>query len=378
MNTTAANRPTYAEIDLEALSFNYRSVNNFVGKGVGFMAVVKANAYGHGAIECSKVLEAAGVDWFAVATAEEATELRLAAIRRPILVLGGIWPGQHQVFIDNDLTPAIFTLEQAINLNEVAQATGRTFNVHLKIDTGMGRMGFRSDESQAIADRFTTLNNINVEGLMTHFAAADDLSQTEFTNRQISAFQRCVEVFHSRGISPKYIDLANSPAAIAHPSSRADLVRIGGILYGLGGDVLPAGIEVPKLKRVMSIRSHIAQLKHIRKGETIGYSRTFTANRDSLIATIPIGYHDGLRRGLSNTGQVIVNGMQTNVVGRVSMDWTSIDVSAVSGVSLGDQVTIIGKDGNEEIGAEDIARELSTISYEITCGVSSRVPRIYK
>lgn len=369
-------RPTWAETDLDNLAANYRSVRQFVGPAVACMAVVKADAYGHGAVECSRRLEREGADWFAVATVEEGIELRDAGISRPILILGGFWPGQVALGLKNDLTPALFNFQQADAIDRVAQERGVVASVHVKIDTGMGRVGFRSDHASDLASKLGQLKNIRIEGLMTHFAAADDLS-SGFTARQIERFDDVERTFRSAGHDPKYTDLANSPGAVAHPNSRSNLVRLGGVLYGLGGDVLPTGIPTPQLKPVMSVKSRIAMIKTIRPGDTVGYSRTFAATRETVVATIPIGYHDGFRRSLSNLGRVIVRGVYAPVIGRVSMDWTTIDVTDIPDAQYGDLVTIIGRDHDCEIKAEDMAAELGTISYEVTCGISRRVPRIF-
>lgn len=374
---TTTTRPTFAEINLDNLAFNFRSVRNFVGESVGFMAVVKADAYGHGAVECSRRLEAEGVDWLAVATLEEGVELRESRISKPILVLGGFWPGQEQTLLNHDLTPVIFRIDQARSFAADAFRNGVAARVHVKIDTGMGRLGFRLNEVENVADRLAAINSLEIEGIMTHFATADDLNATVFTNKQIAAFAGAVETFHSHGHRPKYVDMANSPGAIIHPISRSKLVRIGGLLYGLGGDVLPAGVDQPELRPVMSIRSKIAQVKSIPAGESVGYGRIFTATRETRIATVPIGYHDGLPRTLSNVGHLLVRDQRVPIVGRISMDWTTIDVTEVPAVSVGDDVTIIGDSGNEIIRAEDLARLANTISYEITCGISRRVTRKY-
>ena len=369
-------RPTVANIDLDALASNFHSSKAFIGPDLEYMAVVKANAYGHGAAPCAKRLETEGADWFAVASVEEGLELRLAGIQKPILILGGIWNGQNAL-IDHSLTPAVFTISQAAALNQAASARDTNIDIHLKFDTGMGRVGFRVENASEVASEIKNFKNLNVTGMMTHFAVADDLSQNDFTDRQISHFHDVVTLFRSAGFDLKYVDLANSPGAVAHPASRSNLVRLGGILYGLGGDVLPAGIEKPDLTPVMSVDTKIMQIKDVPRGETIGYSRTFTTERVSVIATIPIGYHDGFCRGLSNIGTVIVDDQLAPVVGRVSMDWTTIDVTDIANVQVGDRVTIIGSQGSQEIKAEDLAHKLGTISYEITCGISQRVPRIY-
>jgi len=373
----SANRPTECTIDLDALGFNLRSIRNFIGGGVKVMAVVKANAYGHGAAECSKRLENDGVDWLGVALVEEAVELRLAGIKTPVLCLGSFWPGQETAVIEHNITPAIFDLDRAASLNRAAAKLDRSINIHIKIDTGMGRIGFPFRDVTAFARELKRFTNLNVEGLMTHFASADD-PENDFTNEQMRRFAEVVSIFHENGFRPSIIDMANSPGAVAFTDSRASLVRIGGILYGLGDDVLPRGFERPELKPVMSLTTRIAFLKTIGKGESVGYGQTFIATRDSVIATIPIGYHDGLRRSLSNKGRVLVGGEFAPIVGRISMDWTTIDVTDRPKVELGDEVVIIGPQGNNRRTAEIMAAECDTISYAITCGIGSRVPRVFK
>lgn len=368
-------RPTWAEIDLNNLTFNFHSIKRYVGETIEYMAVVKADAYGHGAVECSRRLESEGVDWFAVATVEEGLELREAGIRKPILILGGFWPGQESAVLDRNLTPVVFRIDQAKTIGEAASDKNTKVKIHIKFDTGMGRVGFDTDHAGELAEEFSKIDGIEVEGLMTHFAAADMPSENAFTNHQIAKFGEAVVAFHAHGFRPKYLDMANSPGAVVHPVSRSKLVRIGGLLYGLG-DVLPQEAERPELLPVLSLRSKIALVKNVPYGETIGYGRTFSTVRDSLIATIPIGYHDGLSRSLSNRGRVLINGEFAPIVGRVSMDWTIIDVTDIP-AKTGDVVTIIGTDHSNKIGADDIARLSGTIAYEITCGIDRRVNRIY-
>lgn len=370
-------RPTWAEIDLDNLAFNFHSSRRFVGDAVKYMAVVKADAYGHGAVECAKRLEAEGVDWFGVALPEEGVELRQAGIRKLILCLGGFWDGQETVALNYNLTPVVYQIEKARALHRAASTRGSAVAIHVKVDTGMGRVGVRYDEVREFADALKDLDSLRVEGLMTHFAAADDLSQNDFTDLQTARFDAAVATFREKGFTPAYLDLANSPGAVAHPESRRNLVRLGGVLYGLGGDVLPAGIDKPALKAVMSVRTRIAHLKKVPAGETIGYGRTFVTSRESLIATIPIGYQDGYSRTLSNVGRAIVRGNLVPVGGRISMDWTTLDVTSVDGVALGDEVVLIGNQNGVEVTAEELAMRTGTISYEITCGINRRVPRVY-
>jgi len=370
-------RPTWAEIDLDALAQNLHSIRDFIGEGINVMGVVKANAYGHGAVECSKRLEAEGVDWLGVATIEEAVELREAGVITPILSFGSFWPGQEHLLFEHDVTPTIFDLERARLLDTKARELDVVKTIHIKIDTGMGRVGVSSRDVAEWAQDFKRFKNLHLEGLMTHFAAADDLTH-EFTNTQMLRFAEAVSVFHEKGFRPTILDMANSPGAVGHSDSRGTMVRIGGILYGLCDDVLPKGIERPKLAPVMSVHSRIAFLKNVPAGESIGYGKTFTTERESMIATVPIGYHDGYRRALSNRGSAIVRGEAVPVVGRVSMDWITIDVTGRPDVAVGDEVVLIGSQDDVRISAGDVAGLIDTISYEVTCGIDKRVRRLYR
>lgn len=377
MAESITQRPTRALISLDNLAFNFHSSKRFIGDGPEVMGVVKANAYGHGLVPCSKRLEAEGIDWLAVAIPEEAVELRDAGIGSRLLCLGGFWAGQERQIIERHITPVIFKIEMAELLNRSAREKNVQVAVHVKIDSGMGRVGILPSMASDFAQRLKAMSNLRLEGIMTHFAVADDLSQTEFTEKQTSVFQDCVATFRNAGHDPKYTDLANSPGAVAHPATRSNLVRLGGILYGLGGDVLPKEVPAPELKPVLRLETRIADIKEFPAGSPLGYGRTFITERPSRIATIPIGYHDGLPRVLSNIGEVIVAGRRAPIAGRVSMDWTILDVTDVPECLVNDLVTIIGRDGAEAILAENIAIQTNTISYEITCGVGQRVPRIY-
>lgn len=377
MSDINSQRPTWTEINLDNLAFNFHSAKKFIGSDVKYMAVVKADGYGHGAVECARRLEAEGIDWFGVALPEEGIELRKSGIRKLILCLGSFWEGQENAILNYNLTPVIYRLENAESLNRAAEERGTSVDIHIKIDTGMGRIGVRFDEAADFADRIKGLPALRVQGLMTHFASADDLGQNEFTALQIERFNRAVSIFEEKGFRPVYKDLANSPGAVVHPESRQTMVRLGGILYGLGGDVLPKAAAKPELKPVLSLHSRIAHLKTVPEGETLGYGRTFRTEKESLIATIPIGYQDGYSRVLSNTGRVIVGGAVVPVVGRISMDWTLVDVSDVPGAGVGDEVILIGERDGHSITAEELARKTETISYEITCGINRRVVRRY-
>ena len=372
-----ARRPTWAEIDLNALAENLRVIREHVGREVNVMAAVKADAYGHGAAPCARRLEAEGVEWFGVALPEEGIDLRAAGITKPILCLGGFWEGQQKACLQQNLTPVVYRPDMIESLDRSAQDAGVVADVHVKIDTGMGRLGVRSADVPQFCEALSRLRNIRVDGLMTHLASADDPAQEDFTQGQLKRFELAVKVFRERGFSPSHIHAANSAAAFAYPQARGNIVRPGATLYGFSRDVLPPNIATPQLRPVMSLRTRIMLLKTVSQGEKLGYGCSFETTRESLIATIPIGYDDGYRRSLSNCGRVIVGGKFAPVVGRVSMDMTLVDVTDVRGVSLQDQVTLLGRDGELSITAAEVAELAGTISYEITCGISSRVPRIY-
>lgn len=380
MNDTrdlTAGRPTWAEINLDALAANFQAVRQRVNPNVKIMAVVKADAYGHGAVECARRLSREGADWFGVALPEEAIALREAGLTAPILTLGGFWEGQAESFIKFDLVPVIYRLEMALALDQAARAAGVVRDVHVKIDTGMGRLGVRYDVAWEFAEALRGCKNIRVDGLMTHFAVADDPDRTCFTDDQVKRFHDALAIFRERGHQPTYEHMANSAGIFAHPQTWGNLVRPGGVLYGLWRDILPPLDDLPPLRPVMSLHSCITLLKRVHKGETLGYGCTFVASRETLVATLSIGYHDGYMRALSNRGRALIRGAYVPVVGRISMDLTLLDVTDVHGVAVGDRVTLLGPDGHLEIPAEDMAKIANTLSYEVTCGISTRVPRLY-
>lgn len=371
-------RPTWAEIDLSALAANFHIVKKRVGPGVSVMAVVKANAYGHGAVECARRLEQEVTDWFGVALPEEGIELRSAGIAKPILCLAGFWRGQANECLQHKLTPVVYRLDMIEELDRAAGERGIVGDVHVKVDTGMGRLGVRFDEVADFANALNRFQNIRVDGLMTHFAAADEPSCGPLTEDQIHRFENAVAAFREHGYVPSYRHLANSAAIFAQPTAWGNMVRPGGVLYGLWRDILAPSNREEELQSVMSLHSRITLLKWVPPGETVGYGCTFEASRKTLVATIPIGYDDGYLRALSNRGDAIIRGVYATVIGRISMDLTLIDVTNVPGVELDDEVLLLGHDGKLEINAEDIAKTTGTLSYEVTCGISERVPRVYR
>jgi alanine racemase len=280
--------------------------------------------------------------------------------------------------ISHRLTPVVYDLEMLRQVDHAAAAAGTIANVHIKVDTGMGRLGVRYDAVHEFAERAIEFEHIRVEGLMTHFAAADVPSLDGFTNTQADRFNEALGHFRAIGIEPAYNDLANSAATMSHPFAHGNLVRPGGILYGLWHDILQPDVDGSALQPVMSLFSRIELLKRVPAGEYLGYGCTFTTRRESLIATMPIGYHDGFLRANSNRGKVIVRGQFAPVVGRVSMDLTIIDVTDIEGVTAGDTVTLIGNEGDKRITAEEVAKVADTLSYEVTCGISNRVRRVFK
>ena len=368
-------RPTWAEIDLDALAANFREVRRLVGEGVRVMGVLKADAYGHGAVACARRLDAEGAEWFGVATPEEGLELRRAGLSQQVLSFGGFWEGQAELCVRERIVPVVYRLDMAEALDLAARAAGVVAPVHVKVDTGMGRLGVRHDEAAEFASKLRGFSHIRVEGLMTHFASADEPGRDCFTEDQLKRFHEAAAAFRECGHAPVYEHMANSAATFAHTETRGNMVRPGGVLYGLWRDVLPLLSEKPNLLPVMALRSRVTLLKRVHRGETLGYGCSFEASREMLVATIPAGYHDGYARALSNRGRVILRGTYAPVVGRVSMDLTLVDVTGVRGVELGDRVTLLGTDGELSIPAEDIAKTAGTISYEMTCGVSARVPR---
>jgi len=373
--SNSSQRPTWAEINLDNLVHNLHVTRAALGDGVAIMPALKADAYGHGAIECARALGRAGAEWFGVALPEEGLKLREAGIATSILCLGGFWEGQEQSLIAGRLTPVVFRLDLLERLNGAGRNVGARLDYHLKVDTGMGRLGVPFSQLDDFLEGVARFENVRLDGVMTHLASAD--SDPAFTEKQISAFERAVAMVRARGHRPTWIHEANSAGAHAYPQSHGNLVRLGGVLYGLWRDVTNKSVTPLDWRPVMSLRTRITFLKTVAQGSPLGYGGTFVTKRESRIATLPIGYEDGLRRALSSRGQVIVRGQLAPIIGRVSMDLTLVDVTDIPEAAVGDDVVIIGKQAASQITAEDLAAHIGTISYEVTCGISERVPRIY-
>lgn len=369
-------RPTEAFISLDALTFNLETFRSLVAPAE-IMAVVKADAYGHGAVECSKRLVEEGVSNLAVATCGEAIELRLSGIKADIVVLGSVFPGEGAAIVEFALEPMVCSREAAEHINDAARQKNKTVNIHVKVDTGMSRLGIDASKASEFADLLNGLPYLQVKGIMTHFPAADDPAKDHFTNTQIELFDQCIDAFREAGHIPTFTHLANSPGALAHGSSRRNIVRIGGGLYGLLDDIMRGHHSMPRLKPVMALRSAITGIRDIAPGTGVGYGLTFTAQRPTRLAQVPIGYADGYPRNLSNKGCALIRGEKAPVAGIVSMDWTIFDVTDIPDASVGDEVVLIGSSGDRSISSADLAGLAGTIGYEITCGISKRVPRRY-
>ena len=370
----ASQRPTEARIDLGALSHNFQEVvRRTAGKKV--LAVVKARAYGHGAVPVARHLLALGADMLGVALVEEGRELREAGIRAPILLMGALFPDQAEAIVEWNLIPAVFTTGMAGALARAARERGCVLDVHVKIDTGMGRIGVAPEEAAEFIAQLRKHEKLRIQGLMTHFADAD-LRDKQFAAVQMDRFTGLMSELDARKIAVPLCHAANSAAVLDFGSAHFSMVRPGLMLYGY--NPLEAGDLAADLRPVLSLVTRIAYLKRTPAGTPISYGRTFITSRESLIATMPIGYADGFSRGLSNKGEALVRGRRASVAGRVCMDMTMLDVTDVPGVSEGDEVVLIGTMGGERITAEDIAVKTGTIPYEVLCGISSRVPRVYE
>ena len=373
-------RPTYAEIDLSALKHNYGLIRSSIPRETEILAVVKADAYGHGFMDISRELETFGVNAFGVAFLAEGIQLRKSGSDKPILLLGGIYPGQERKCIGFNLSTVIFTLEQAQALNQAA-SSGKLFRraqVHLKIDTGMGRLGIPYADVPRLLVELKKLPNIALEGVISHFASADELDESGrfFTQLQAERFAWVLSEVRTAGFNPRYIHIANSAAALLHDIPGCNLIRPGIAMYG----ALPSADFQGKLdlKPVMRLKSQIAMLKWVDPGTTVSYARRFTAGQRTLIASVPVGYADGYPRALTNRGEVLIRGQRAGVAGTVCMDWIMLDVTGVEGVAVGDTVTLMGPDGSGGcIHAEELAVWADTIPYAIFCGISKRVPRVY-
>jgi alanine racemase len=361
-------RPTWAEIDINSLKSNFLHVKKLIGSDTGIMSIVKADAYGHGAIAVSKALfELCRSQMFGVATVDEGLELRGSGIKAPILILAGINPNEAKTVVKSSLTPTIYSVRIASSLNRYASKLGVQVGYHLKIDTGMTRLGARIEELPAFMDEVLRLKSLKMEGLFSHFANAD-MGLTDYTMKQIRIFRDIHSIINRAGVFPKYLHIANSSAIQRFPASHLNLVRPGIMLYGSGVN------QKIKLRPVMKLKTRVIQIKQVPPGIPVSYGGTFITKRPTVVAILPIGYADGYMRILSNRARVSAKGFTAPVVGKVCMDFTIIDVTDVPGLKEDDEVVLFG---DELVTVEDVARWAGTISYEILSTTGKRVPRVY-
>ncbi|HLY63189.1 MAG TPA: alanine racemase [Terriglobia bacterium] len=372
-------RPTWVEISLGKLRRNFARVRELAGKRA-VMAVIKADAYGHGAVGVAKCLTEAGVDWFGTATVEEAIELRAAGIRQPVLLLGGLYMSDPADLIEYRLTPSISSTARLDTYAEVARRFGKPIDFHLKIDTGMGRLGMPLDRLTSFVKHYGELAGLRMTGVFTHLASAEDLVATQ-TDEQLARFAQALETLRSSKIDPEWVHISNAAALLTRQNLPENLVRIGALLFGYYLPIrFPHGaqpLELPAFEPVLTFKSRVVYLKDVPSGTPLGYSAAFHTRRPSRIATVPVGYADGLNRALSSRGHAIVRGQRGPIVGNISMDLTLLDVTDIPGVAVGDEVILIGSSDGASVSALDIARQIGTVPYEILCTIGKRVPRIY-
>lgn len=353
---------------LDAIAYNLHVVQG-AAPGRKILAVVKADAYGHGVVPVAQRLQAEGVDGFGVALAEEGIELREAGIDRAILVLNGINGGAHRDIIAAGLTPVLYDLAEAGAFESVSD--GRPIDVHLKVDTGMGRLGVPLGELSTFLRDLRRFPSIRIAGLMTHLSTAD--SDPQYVAEQLAGFAQAQGLVRRFGHEPSVLHAANSAAVFRHPETHFDWVRPGLALYGYpGADTIDA-----PLRPALRWRTEVLRMRTLQVGESAGYGRSFRASAETLLATIPLGYGDGLLRSASNRAEVLIRGARCPIVGNIAMDLTTVDVSAVPGVAVGDEVLLLGEQDGAVVDARDLASAAGTIPYEVLTNVSRRVPRVY-
>ncbi len=367
-------RSAWVEIDLDAIRHNIKEIRQTIGPLVEIMAAVKAEAYGHGAVEVAKTALNAGATWLGVAIPEEGILLREAGLNSPILIFGPLQPEQVLSVIKYDLTATICNYDSALELSKEAVKNNQTAGVHLKIDTGMGRIGIRPEEAGSFLKRLRELPGIKVSGIFSHLATADAADKS-YAMQQVSAFTNVVNNLKGTGLLPEKVHLANSAGIIDLPSSYFNMVRPGIMLYGLYPSKEVSHDKI-KLKPALSLKAKVSFSKKTPPGTGLSYEQKYHTNRESIIATLPIGYGDGWSRRLSHKAQVLINGRKYPIVGTICMDQCMVDVGDEE-INPGQEAVLIGKDGEMEITADMVAEQLGTINYEVTCMLNNRLPRVY-
>jgi len=375
---------TWAEVSLATLGENFHAIQKHVGPSVAICAVVKADGYGHGAVECALALESQGARWMGVTNAAEGLALRGAGTKARILLMTGIWKGEEDEIVAQNLTPTIWETWQIDALERAARQRQSTLPVHLKIDTGMNRLGASLEALPHLCETLSACKHVALEGVSTHFASAEVLDAEDAVG-QMNAFEEGLAIVRSYGLRPPLVHMGNSAAMTARPETWKTMVRPGIALYGYslpftrGGG--PATVADLPLRPVLSWKTRVLTVKEVGAGQAVGYMGTFVTKEKSRIAILPVGYADGYPRLLSNRARVIVGGEYAPVVGRVSMDLTIVDVTHIQDVAVGDEVVLIGeshgKSDGKRVDAVELARWCETVPYEILCGLSQRVPRVY-
>jgi alanine racemase len=377
-----ATRPTWAEVSLGALRENFRVIQRHIGSGVTVCCVVKADAYGHGAVECSRALEDEGASWFGVTSLDEAIPLREADIRGRILLLTGFWRGEEEEIVRLELTPTVWEREQIELLEKAASALGVRHPIHLKVDTGMGRLGVAPQDLPRICSALRSATHLVLEGLSTHLASSEVLDAPS-VEEQLRSFEGVRDLLKREGFEPPLIHAANTGAVISRRESWNTMVRPGIALYGYylpferaGREVSGSGLRLA-VKPVLRWKTRILSLRDVRANQALGYGGIYVTKAPARIAVLPVGYADGFNRALSSRGRVIVREHYAPIVGRISMDLTLVDVTGLPGVAVGDEAILLGSSDGLSVDAREHAALANTVLYEILCGISKRVPRKY-
>jgi alanine racemase len=367
---------TIAKIHLNNICYNIEGIRNAIGSERKILIAVKANGYGHGAVAVSRMAEKIGVDWLGVATVPEGIQLREAGIQLPILKFSPVFPEEMEAAIKNKLTLTVCEKQNILSLEKICATLGKSVEVHLKVDTGMGRIGVSVEEAEHLAYFIESeCPHLHLDGIFTHLPVSDD-GDPIYTQDQILRFKEIIEQINDQiGRKINLAHCSNSGAVLGHPSAWLDMVRPGIMIYGFyPGDNTPQSIP---LKPGLSFITRVSFLKKVATGTTIGYGRTWTAPEDTWVATIPVGYADGFNRLFSNTGRVLIKGKSYPIVGRVCMDQSMVNLGPDTDVKVGDEVVLIGKSGHEEITCDEWAKKLGTITYEVTCQINARVERVF-
>lgn len=371
---------TWAEVDADCIADNYYAIRNYINDGCKFMAVVKADAYGHGAPFVANEYQELGADYFGVSNIEEAIQLRNCGITKPILILGFTSPELAKDLIENDITQTVLSLEYAKKLASFAEKVGGKLKIHIKVDTGMSRIGFLYHDEKTDCESINEIVEVSkmpcfdLEGIFTHFAVSDEPGN-EFTDTQFKRFTDIIDKIGTLGVKFRLRHCCNSAGLLNYPEMQLDMVRPGIILYGLTPSV---GMPIPiKLRPAMALRTVISQIKTLTPSTAISYGMKYTTNCTTSVATLPIGYADGFLRSLSNSADVLIMGKRARVLGRVCMDQCMADVSSIDNIDESRTVTVIGSDGDETVTMEETAAKMDTVNYEVACLIGKRVPRVY-